>query len=95
LCFSQASKTRLKKSNTATEITSLKMGDPCSGHIFKMSLKQQPVVEASTGLNDEGMVFSSFKVWKPERSFGILRIHCFKLLDLKLGYSRVIGKIFP
>lgn len=38
------------------------MGDPCSSHIFNMSLKQQPVVEVCTDLNEEGMMFFSFKV---------------------------------
>lgn len=47
------------------------MSDPCSSHIFKMSLKQQPVVEVCTDLNEEAILSSfkvSFKEQKPWRS---------------------------
>lgn len=68
------------------------MAGLCSNHVFKMSLKQQPVAEVCPDLNEEGMMFFSFKIFSKCETFlweySNLKRH-FKLVSLNLSLENI------
>lgn len=73
------------------------MGDLCSYHDFKVSLKQQPVVEVCLDLNEEGVMFSSSKMLSKCGSllWGYSKLkHQFKVMNLNLCTHLSLENIF-
>lgn len=73
------------------------MGDLCSDHVLKVSLKQQPVVEVCPDLNEEGVMFTSFKMFSKCRThlWGYSKlIHQFKVMNLNLCTHLSLENIF-